>query len=116
MSATFISIDKAIEEWRPHFQKTLNDAGAARAYDFLTEKKFCLGGQLAVAHLVLGAIKRGLTIDSVMDLVESEYERIWKLQQPDVRADPDAPGLVGIHNRESIQKMVALLDLPQSAR
>jgi len=58
------------------------------------------------------AAEHGRPVPEVLAACEKEWERNWKFQHPDLRADSDAPGGAGNQNRVSLENVYSSLGIP----
>lgn len=55
-------------------------------------------------------------ISEVLQACESEWQRNWNYQHPEIKGDPDAPGAAGLQNRLSLKNIYNALKIPLPSR
>lgn len=100
-----------VERIKKGLEGKFSDAEIAQIESFL-DRGFSLAGQIAVASIFLFAKESQKSVADVLKACETEWERNWQHQQPDIKGNPDVPGGAGNQNRVSLNNIYRALGVP----
>ncbi len=65
-------------------------------------RNFSANGEIIMASVILHAAEVGKPLGEILTQCEREWNRVWNLQHPAIRGDPEAPGRAGTRTRASL--------------
>ena len=89
---------------------------AQQVINYLEERTFCLNGQIAIGSIFVLAQERGVLLGTVFPQIDREYLSNWQYQHPEIRGSTDAPGMVGMQNRKSLENIYFALGIPSPVK
>jgi len=75
-------------------------------------KGFSHETEVVIASVFMFAKDGGKTVHEVLEKLNEEWERNWKFQHPDIRANPASLGAAGRQNMSSLVRIYGALGLP----